>query len=54
MSVEAHLSQLNSKHEHLEERIDAELKSPAPDSLRLAELKKQKLQIKDRMAHLSD
>ena len=52
MSVEAHLDQLATKHSSLEARIDRELKSPAPDTLRLSTLKKQKLAIKDRIGAL--
>ena len=40
------------QHEKLEQRIDAEMKNPVPDHLRLQELKRQKLRIKDEMQRL--
>ena len=50
MSGRLHL--LARQHERLERRIDAEMKNPMPDHLRLQELKRQKLRIKDEMQHL--
>ena len=47
MAVTAHLETLQSKHTHLEEKIQAELRSPLPDTLRISQLKREKLQIKD-------
>ena len=47
MAVSAHLETLQSKHNHLEEKIQAELRSPLPDTLRISQLKREKLQIKD-------
>lgn len=49
MALSAHLTQLNSKHATLEQKIQAEMRSPMPDHLRISELKKQKLQIKDQI-----
>jgi hypothetical protein len=43
----AHSSALIAKHAGLEARIVAETRRPAPDSTLLAELKKQKLKIKE-------
>ena len=53
MAVSAHLDTLHSKHSTLETKIQQELRSPAPDTLRVAELKKQKLQIKDTINQFS-
>ncbi len=47
MAVSEHLETLQSKHMHLDEKIQAELRSPLPDSLRVSRLKRQKLHIKD-------
>jgi len=47
MAVTAHLETLQSKHTNLEQKIQAELRSPLPDFLRVSELKREKLQIKD-------
>lgn len=51
MALSAHLNELNNKHIKLDEKIRSELKHPMPDTLRLAELKKQKLQIKEKIIH---
>lgn len=45
-----HLAALEAKHAGLEARISSELQRPAPDPTRVAELKKQKLRLKDEMA----
>ncbi len=47
MAVSARLEQLSSKHLTLEKQIQQEMRSPLPDTLRISQLKKQKLQIKD-------
>ena len=43
--------QLHKKHTSLEEAISQETQRPFPDQARIAELKKQKLRIKDQLAH---
>lgn len=50
MAISAHLKTLKNKHTALEGEIEQELQYPVPDYIRLAELKKQKLHIKDRLA----
>ena len=47
MAVSARLEQLSSKHTTLDMQIQQEMRSPLPDTLRISQLKKQKLQIKD-------
>ena len=47
MAVSAHLETLQSKHTHLDKKIQAELRNPLPDNIRVSRLKRQKLQIKD-------
>lgn len=42
-----HLASLETKHDGLEARIAAEHRRPHPDELRIVELKKQKLRLKD-------
>ncbi len=54
MAVSAHLETLQSKHTHLEEKIQAELRSPLPDTLRLSRLKREKLQIKDTLSQYAE
>jgi len=46
----SHISALQAKHAGLEDRIRDERARPVPDSLRVASLKKQKLQIKQELA----
>ena len=45
----AHLSALEAKHATLDERIAAESHRPMPDALTIADLKKQKLRVKEEM-----
>ena len=47
MAVSARLEQLSNKHTTLEMKIRQEMRSPSPDTLRISQLKKQKLHIKD-------
>ena len=54
MAVTAHLETLQSKHTQLEEKIQAELRSPLPDTIRVSRLKREKLQIKDTLSHYED
>jgi len=54
MAVTAHLETLQSKHSNLEEKIQAELRSPLPDNLRVSRLKRQKLQIKDTLSQYAE
>lgn len=48
MSI-SHLSALKSRHADLDEKIANEERRPAPDVAVLAQLKKQKLKIKEEM-----
>lgn len=54
MSVGEHIETLRAKHASLEEAIDQENLRPHPDDMRIQELKKEKLRIKDEIAGLSD
>lgn len=45
----AHLAALSAKHAQLESQIMQEVQRPAPDSVLLAQLKKQKLRLKEEM-----
>ena len=47
MAVSARVEKLSAKHSVLDEKIQAEMRSPVPDHMRISELKRQKLQIKD-------
>jgi len=52
MSRETHLAALEQRHDALEKEIERELLHPARDELRLSELKRRKLQLKDEIAKL--
>ncbi len=48
----AHLNTLAARHAQLEASLMREGQRPAPDSVRLAELKREKLRLKEAMAQL--
>ena len=52
MALSAHLNELNIRHAKLDEKIELELKHPAPDTIRLTTLKKQKLQLKEKISQI--
>ncbi|WP_409433134.1 YdcH family protein [Litorimonas sp. RW-G-Af-16] len=52
MALSARLETLHNRHSNLDSQIEQELRHPAPDNLRLAELKKQKLHLKETIAEL--
>lgn len=53
MTVASHLQELRRKHEHLSDMVDREQRSPATDAIRIAELKKQKLKLKEEITRLT-
>jgi hypothetical protein len=52
MSMQSHLSELERRHRALEEEIAEALTHPSTDDLKIAELKRRKLQVKDEIARL--
>jgi hypothetical protein len=52
MSMEARIRELSERHKRLEAAIAAEMKHPAGDDVRIHELKRKKLRIKDEIALL--
>lgn len=52
MAIDARIRELSNKHRSLEMAIEEELRRPATDSLRLWELKRKKLRLKDEMETL--
>ena len=52
MAIKAHMETLNERHQRLEAAITDETKHPAHDELRIVELKRQKLRIKDQLEEL--
>ena len=47
MGVEAHLNELNEKHRNLDLAIETEMSRPHADDLKVQELKREKLKLKD-------
>ena len=52
MSIQAHLVELEKRHQALEEEINDAMAHPSSDGLVIAELKRRKLQVKDEIARL--
>ena len=52
MTQQAHVQALAEKHAALDRIIAQEINRPSPDSLRLAQLKRQKLKLKEQMRGL--
>ena len=52
MALEARIRELGSRHQSLEAEIQDELRRPASDDLKLQELKRQKLKLKEEMESL--
>ncbi len=52
MSVESHLAELERRHTALKKEIENVQTLPGADDLKLTDLKRRKLQIKDEIARL--
>ncbi|MGH9811062.1 MAG: YdcH family protein [Terriglobia bacterium] len=52
MAIEAHLAELERRHQALEDEINEAQAHPSTDDLTLAELKRRKLLVKDEIARL--
>jgi len=52
MAVEAHVDELAEKHRQLDLKIEEELSRPYADDLKIQELKRQKLALKDELVRL--
>ena len=50
--MNTHLATLAARHAQLEASVLSEGKRPVPDSVRIAELKREKLRLKEEMAQL--
>ena len=53
MTVSSHLQELRRKHEHLSAMVEQEQRSPGTDDLHIAEMKKQKLRLKEEITRLT-
>ncbi len=52
MSMQSHLAELEKRHQALEEEINECLTHPAVDDLKIVELKRKKLLVKDEIVKL--
>jgi len=52
MAIESHLAELEKRHQALEQEITEALTHPSSDGLKIAELKRRKLHVKDEIARL--
>ena len=53
MALSAHLAELTEKHRILDRTIEAEIAHPSSDELKIAELKREKLKLKDEILRLT-
>ena len=53
MTIASHLQELRRKHEALSTQVEQAQRQPATDALKIAEMKKQKLRIKEEITRLS-
>jgi hypothetical protein len=54
MSLQGHVVELQRRHEALEKEIEQERLHPFRDDMKVFELKKKKLQIKDELSKLKE
>jgi hypothetical protein len=54
MSMQAHLAELERKHQALENELADAMAHPSVDDVTIAELKRRKLQVKDEIARLKN
>ena len=52
MPLQSHVTELERKHQQLEREIQDAMAHPSQDTLKLAELKRRKLQLKDEITKL--
>ncbi|EKE44123.1 hypothetical protein OCGS_1639 [Oceaniovalibus guishaninsula JLT2003] len=53
MSLDAHVSELRKKHQNLSDMVEDAQRSPGTDALRITELKREKLRLKEQIDRLS-
>ncbi|MFD1341994.1 YdcH family protein [Litorisediminicola beolgyonensis] len=53
MSLSSHLQELKKKHRMLSDAVEEAQRAPSVDGLHVAELKKQKLRLKEEISRLS-
>ena len=52
MAIDARIRELGSRHQNLDRAIDAEVRRPGSDQIRLSELKRQKMRLKEQIEDL--
>ncbi len=52
MAVQSHIESLKMRHQELETRLDEMMSMASIDEVNVADIKRKKLQIKDRIEHL--
>ncbi len=53
MSLSSHLQELKKKHQALSDQVEEVQRAPGTDDLQIAELKKQKLRLKEEIEKVS-
>jgi len=53
MSLSSHLDELKKKHENLSDKVELVQKSPGSSDAEIADLKKQKLRLKEEIERLT-
>ncbi|GAA6209527.1 MAG: DUF465 domain-containing protein [Cognatishimia sp.] len=53
MSVSSHLEELKRKHETLSLQVESEQRAPGSSDIDIAEMKKQKLKLKEQIERLN-
>lgn len=53
MNVDSHLMELRRKHEMLSDEVAREQRSPGSNDLRISDLKKRKLKLKEEIARVA-
>lgn len=52
MAIQSHLAELERRHQALEDELSEAIQHPSIDDLKIAELKRRKLYVKDEIARL--
>lgn len=53
MSLTSHLQELRKKHQQLSDQVEAAQRSPGADDLKITQLKKEKLRLKEEITRLA-
>lgn len=54
MSLSSHLQELKKKHQVLSDKVEEAQRAPGTDDLHIADLKKQKLRLKEEIERISE